>query len=169
MFQGSRELRQQKTSLSNDLQLANQEIERASAIDQDANIEFDNVTLHVPNLRSITLYMGGQLELIWGSQETAKSLFISSLQVVEHPEAHYMLGLIYESNYKPTEALRHFERCLELDPAGEWSISALRKANAMRFYKKRFRGSWGLLLFLFVFPLPIPVLWSIVYFLVKRK
>ena len=76
-----------------------------------------------------------------------------------------MLGLLYESEYKPIEALRHFERCLELDPDGELSVPALREANAMRHYRKKFRGQWGLFFLMLVFFFPA----AIVYFVVKYK
>ena len=84
-------------------------------------------------------------------------------QIIEFAEPHYMLGLIYEANM-PGPALWHFEKCLQLDPDGELSVPALREANAMRNYKKRFRGSWGtFFLLLFIWPA------AIVYFFVKRK
>ena len=166
-FRGSRQLKQQKSSLVNDLQLANQEIERAASLDSSATIDTREGTFGALQLRAITTYMNGQLEMIWGRSDEAKRLFFNSIQIVEFPGAHYMLGLIYESDYNSAEALQHFERCLELDPAGELSVSALREANAMRNYKKRFRGNWLLLAFLFFFP--VPVVPAALYFAVKRK
>jgi hypothetical protein len=84
--------------------------------------------------------------------------------MMEFAEPHYMLGIVYEGQYRPVEALIHFERCLELDPVGELSVPALREANAMRNYKKRFRGSWGtFFLLLCIWPA------AIIYFFVKRR
>ena len=76
----------------------------------------------------------------------------------------YGLGILHESDYQPKEALTHFERCLELDPAGEFSVSALREANAMRNYKKKFRGNWLLLVILSCYIIP-----GIFYFKAKYK
>src|SRR5882724_7060515 len=105
--------------------------------------------------------------MIWGKSDGAKELFSQSVQIMEMPDSHYMLGLLYESEYKPAEALKHFERCLELDADGELSVPALREADAMRNYKKKFRGNWLLFIFLlFVFP---PGLWGAIYFFAKRK
>src|SRR5262249_20650457 len=116
-------------------------------------------------LRSFIQLMRGQLEMIWGTSRGAIQFLQNSVQIVELPDAHYMLGLIYESEYRPAEALAHFERCLEIDPAGDLSVSALRELNAMKNYKKRFRGSWGTFAILFVFFFPLAFL----YFFAKRK
>jgi tetratricopeptide (TPR) repeat protein len=162
---GNQQLKQQKASLVNDLQLANQEIDRAVSIDREATIDTADGTFSALQLRALITYMNGQLEMIWGRSEDAKRLLNNSLQIVELPDAHYMLGLLYESDYQPAEALKHFERCLELDPAGELSVSALREANTMRNYKKKFRGNWVLfifLLFLYIFP-------GVIYFWKKYK
>lgn len=163
-IRSSKALAQEKDSLWTDLGLAEQEIDRAAAIDHTAQIQTDRGILNPLVMRSMIWYMKGQIEMICGSSDTAIQFFNNSIQIVESPVPHYMLGIVYESKYIPVLALQHFEKCLELDPAGELSVSALREANAMRNYKKRFRGSWGIFLFL----LPIwPV--AIIYFFVKRK
>jgi tetratricopeptide (TPR) repeat protein len=162
---GNRQLKQQKTALANDLQLANQEVDRAVSLDADATVETADGTFGARHLRAFITYMSGQLEMIWGRSEEAKRILNNSLQIVEFPDAHYMLGLLHESDYQPAEALKHFERCLELDPSGELSVSALREANAMRNYKKKFRGSWLLFFILLLFYI-VP---GVIYFLVKRK
>ncbi len=162
---GSKQLQQRKGSLINDLQLADQEIDRAVRLDNEVSIETKHGSINAVVMRSLIAFMNGQLEMIWGNSERAQQLFNTSIQILELPDAHYMLGLLYESEYKPTEALRHFERCLELDPAGTFSVSALREANAMKNYTRRFRGSWGIffLLLLFFFP------GAFLYFFMKRK
>lgn len=166
-IRGSRNLTQQKASLLNDLQLAEAEIDNAVRVDAACEIEVKGGTFSAKLLRTMTIYLRAQLEMLWGKAETAKTLYYQSLQMIELPDAHYMLGLLYESEFKPADALRHFERCLELDPSGEWSVSALREANAMRNYKKKFRGSLLVLLILCVFPLPF--VGGILYFILKRK
>lgn len=167
-FKGSRQMKRQKTALVGDLQLASQEIDRASALDGNTVIETESGDLGVIQLRGLVSYMSGQIEMIWGSGDEAKRLFIASLQLVELPHTHFMLGILCESEYRPVEALEHFEKCLDLDPNGEFSVSALREANAMRNYKKKFRGSWLLVLIFCFVPLP-PFLWGILYFVFKRK
>jgi len=162
---GSKQLHQQKAALVNDLQLADQEIDCAVRLDSEASIQTKDGSLSAIGLRSTIAFMNGQLEMIWGNNERAKGFFDSSIQILELPDAHYMLGLLFESEYKPADALRHFEKCLELDPAGEFSVGALREASAMKKYKPCFRGSWGtfLILFLFFFP------GAFLYFFLKRK
>jgi tetratricopeptide (TPR) repeat protein len=163
-FQGSRQLAQQKAALASDLQLAEQEVNRAAALDTNAEIDTRLGSLGVLQLRAWIMYCRGQIEMIWGKGDVAIQLFNNCIQIVEFAEPHYMLGLVYESKYMPAPALWHFERCLELDPAGELSVPALREANAMRNYKKRFRGNWGTFcLLLFIWPA------AIVYFFAKRK
>lgn len=145
---GGRQLSQQKSALVGDLQLANEEIDRAAALNQDATIQTTGGVLGIAALRSMTCYGNGQLELIWGNPREAKQMFSKSIDLLDVPDSHYMLGLIYEDEYKPAEALREFEKCLDLDPSGELSVPALREANAMKNYKKRFRGNWVLLIIL---------------------
>ncbi len=153
-FRGKKQLSQQKSTLQQDLQLANDELGRAAALNADVTIQTKDGVFGIKLLRSMIIYIRGSLEMIWGTSQKAKEQFASSIQILELPDARYMLGLLYEDEYKPKEALKEFERCLELDPAGELSVPALREANAMRNYKKRFRGSWGtfILLFIFFFP-----------------
>jgi len=163
-FRGSRQLAQQKAALANDLQLAEQEVNRAAAIDTAAEIDTKYGSLGALQCRAWIEYMRGQIEMIWGSPDAAIQLFQSCVQMVEFAEPHYMLGLVYEAKYMPQQALWHFEKCLQLDPAGELSVSALREADAMKNYKKRFRGSWPVFFcLLFIWPA------AIIYFFVKRK
>ena len=164
-IRGSMQLKQQKNSLSNDLQLAEQEIDRAAAIDPTATIAVENGRLGAIDLRAYIRLMRGQIEMIWGTSNNAIQFLQSSIKIAEIPDAHYMLGLVYESEYRPAEALAHFERCLEIEPSGDLSVSALREAEAMRNYKKRFRGSWGMLALLFLLFFP----GAFIYFFAKRK
>lgn len=150
-FKGKRQLEQQKSTLLSDLQLANDELDRALAIDRDATIDTRIGCLGIAHLRAMMTYANGQLELIWGSPEKAKELFTTTTQSFDFADPHYMLGLIYEGEYKPNQALREFEKCLELEPSGELSVPALREAKAMRSYKKKFRGNWLLLIILSCF------------------
>lgn len=163
-FRGSKQLAQQKAALSNDLHLAEQEVNHAAALDATAEIDTRYGSLRALECRAWIEYMRGQIEMIWGTLDSAMVLFKSCIQIVEFAEPHYMLGLVYEAKYLPEQALWHFERCLQLDPAGELSVPALREANAMRNYKKCFRGSWPVFFcLLFIWPL------AIVYFFSKRK
>jgi len=164
-FRGGRQLAQRKGALVNDLGLAANEVEAGARIDPQATIATSEGVFGAIQLRALIQYMRGQLEMISGTDQSAMLFFNNSLQIMEFAGAHYMLGLIYESQYRPVEALGHFEKCLQLDPDGELSISALREATAMRNYEKRFRGSWGVVLFLLVFFFPA----AIAYFAVKWK
>lgn len=165
-FASARALSGEKGKLLSDVQLASGEIDRAGSLDPNVTIDSGEGSLVTPtSLRCSALLVRGNIELIYGTAEAAKQLFEQSLQVVETPDAHYMLGLIHEDEYKPTEALVQFEQYLAMEPNGEYSVSALREANAMRNYKKRFRGSWlvlGLLLLCFFPAVPI-------YFYLKWK
>jgi tetratricopeptide (TPR) repeat protein len=162
---GGSQLRQQKAALINDLVLAGNEIESAARIDPDSAIEVSEGVLGVPHMRSLIQYLRGQLEMIFGTDESAITFFQNSLQIVPFPGAHYMLGLIYESKYMPAMALQHFESCLALDADGELSVPALREASAMRNYRKRFRGSWGVFLVMLVMFFPA----AFVYLVIKWK
>ena len=166
-IKGSRQLRQLKSSLVNDLNLANGEIDCAVRLDPNTAIDTSDGTYGAIHLRAIICSMNGQLETIWGSSTRAKQLLSDSLQICETPWAHYMMGLLHESEYQPAVALKHFERCLEVDPDGELSVSALREASAMRNYRKRFRGNWLLFLFLLIFPFPL--IFGVLYFILKWK
>jgi tetratricopeptide (TPR) repeat protein len=162
-FKGKRQLEQQKSTLLRDLQLGNEEIDRAAALDLNARIDTEDGALGIEQLRAMIWYANGQLELIWGSPQKARGLFTNAIQLVDFPDAHYMLGLIYEDEYKPAEALKEFEKCLSLDPSGELSVPALREANAMRNYKKKFRGNWLLLFFLCLYIVPGILYWRAKY------
>jgi len=165
MLKANRQLERHKASLLNDLQLASQEIDRAVGLDQDATIDTGEGKLGALELRALITYFHGLLEMIWGRRKEAKRLLNNCSQMVEFPHAHYMLGLLHEADYESAEALKHFERCLELDPSGELSTSALREANEMRNYRKKFRGSWLLLILLLIYGI-IP---GIIYFRMKYK
>lgn len=163
-IRGDKRLDRQKSSMVSDLNLANQEIDQAIRIDSEATIEIPSGFLGATQLRAVSLCLSGSIEMIWGRSDEAKRLFNNSIQIDEAPDAHYMLGLLYESDYQPKEALTHFERCLELDPVGEFSVSALREANAMRNYRKKFRGNWLILIILLCYIVP-----GVIYFKMKWK
>ncbi|MGH9498162.1 MAG: hypothetical protein ACRD3L_03390 [Terriglobales bacterium] len=164
-FRSAGKLKREKSSLVSDLQLATSEVDKAATLNPDALVRVNSADFSIVGVRGMILYLSGQIEMIWGTSQRAKDIWFHSIQTSEFADPHYMLGVLFESEYNPTEALKHFERCLELDPDGELSVPALREANAMRNYKKRFRGSWGLffLMLLFFFPA------AIVYFVVKCK
>lgn len=164
----SSRLKKERASLISDLQLADQQMNLAAQIDRDARLESEDGAVGIPNLKAMYFYLFGTTELIAGYAWSAEANLKKSLEFVDFADAHYMLGILYADQYKPANALPHFEKCLELDPNGHLSVSALREANAMRTYRKRFRGSWLLCAFLFFLPFP-PMLWAVVYFLVKRK
>lgn len=150
------QLGREKSSLMNDLQLASQEIDKAVKIKPESGIHIESGTLGVPQMRAVILGLSGQIEMVWGTSQKAIDFFSQALQIEEHPDYHYMIGLCYESEHKPKMALIHFEKCLELDPAGELSVPALKEASAMRNYKKRFRGDWGtFFLLLLIWPAAI--------------
>ena len=146
---GTRGLGRDKSSILSDIQLAHSEIDQAAAIDPRVTIRVDGADVGIPNLRAGLFRINGAAEMIWGTPERARQMLVQSSEIMEDPYTHYLLGSIYEFKYQPKEALKHFERCLELDPNGENSVSALRDADAMRNYKKTFRGNWLLLIFLF--------------------
>lgn len=148
---GARALSGEKARLLSDVELASSEIARGIALDAGVAVDTPHGIVEPKGLRATSLFMRGHIELIYGTSQAAKQLFQQTLQVAEVPDAHYMLGLIWEDEYKPTEALTHFEKYLALEPNGEHSVSALREANAMKNYKKRFRGNWLLLFFLTCF------------------
>lgn len=165
----SMQLKKEKASLISDLQLADQELNLATQIDTDASIEPKDQVFGIPNLKAMLFYLSGTTEMIWGKARDAEPLLKRSLEFVDFADAHYMLGILYEDDHKPADALFHFEKCLELDPNGNLSIPALREANAMRNYRKKFRGNWLIVALLALFvPFP-PFLWGVVYFMMKRK
>lgn len=165
MLKSAGKLKREKSSILSDLELAKSEIDKAATLNPGAVICIDSTDFDIVALRATILYLRGQIEMIWGKPERAQDIWVESINLRDFADPHYMLGLVYEDEYNPKEALNHFERCLELDPDGELSVPALREANAMRKYKKKFRGSWPLfgLMFLFFFPV------AIVYLVVKYK
>jgi tetratricopeptide (TPR) repeat protein len=165
MFRSAGKLKREKGSLLRDLELATSEISKAATLNPDAVIRTNSAEFDIVTLQATTLYLRGQIEMIWGKPERAKDIWFQSVNLREFADPHYMLGLLYEDEYNPKEALNHFERCLELDPDGDLSVPALREANAMRNYKKKFRGSWPLFGFMFFFFFPV----AIVYLVVKYK
>lgn len=146
---GKRNLGRDKTSLLSDIQLAHSELDKAAAIDSSVVISVKGVDVSIPLIRAGLFSVNGSAEMIWGTTEQARQMLTQSLGIMEDSNTHYLLGLVYESEYNPKEALQHFERCLDLDPNGGNSVSALQEANAMKNYKKKFRGNWILLIFLF--------------------
>jgi tetratricopeptide (TPR) repeat protein len=159
----------QYDKLPNDLGLASQQIEQASATDSNAYIATSEGTLNAAHLRSRIFIVWGQLSLIGRNMDFAKHYLNSSIPIAEFSYAHYLLGLLYECQYDFADALRHFERCLEVEPIGDLSLPALREANAMRIalknYRKSFRGSWETFWWLLVLCWPA----AVVYFIKKRK
>ena len=152
-MKGAGVLSREKSSLAADLELAAQELERAAAISPAPTLEMEGQSVSADQLKALIFNLHGQIDMIWGTTDRARQHFSRSLEIMADAAPHYMLGFVYESEYKPADALKHFEKCLDLDPDGEFSVSALREANAMRNYKKRFRGDWGTFFgLLLVFP-----------------
>jgi tetratricopeptide (TPR) repeat protein len=165
-YAGSRHLSKDKETLLADLQLANGEIDVAAQLDPAAAITTEQGgSFAIPQARGLMDLLRGHIELAWGSPVLARQHLFKSLEYAEFPETHFFLGLIYEDVPDPANALIHFEKYLQLDPNGEFSVGALREANAMRHYKKRFRGSWGLFAVLCLFCIPV----APVYYFMKRK
>ncbi|MFN8093446.1 MAG: hypothetical protein U0599_14730 [Vicinamibacteria bacterium] len=102
--------------------------------------------------------------MISGTLAEAQRLFSESLSHVETAMGHYFAGLACEFARNNQDALQHFERCLELEPDGQFAVAALREANDMRNYHKSFRGSWATfaILLLFCFP-AAPVYFALKY------
>jgi tetratricopeptide (TPR) repeat protein len=146
---GKRSLGRDKSSVLSDIQLAHSELDQAAAVDPGVTLHVEGVDVGIPNLRAALFRINGVVEMTLGTAERAKQMLVQSSDLVEDSYTHFLLGSLYESEYKPQDALKQFERCLELDPNGENSVEALRAANAMRTYKKKFRGNWLLLVFLF--------------------
>jgi tetratricopeptide (TPR) repeat protein len=164
-FQSSGRLGAQKSSLYSDLQLASSEVDSAAAIDPDATIKADEGVLGIEHLRGVILRLRGSIELIAGSGETARQLYLQSLQFIESPDTYFWLGVIHEDRYDPQWALHYFEKSLELDPDGELSVAALREANRMRNYRKGFRGDWTILILSLLCCLPF----APIYYYMKYK
>ena len=149
-----------RSSLLGEVKLIQAELDKANAIDPAATILINGTQIGIPIMQAGLYSTEARIESIWGSNTRAKELLGKSINIMEDASDHYLLGLIYEEEYQPQDALRHFERCLELDPNGGDSTAALREANAMRNYKKKFRGSWILLIILFFFYIfPAVIYW----------
>lgn len=162
---GKRRLGAEKAELVRDLELATSELEKAISLDPGVTIEVKDGTFNPTSMRAAIWLLHGQIEMVWGTLKMARQYLEYSLQCLELPETIFWLGVVCESQYDVPTALRHFEKYLELDPNGEYSVSALRTANQLRNYRKRFRGDWTLLILSLVLCFPI----AIVYFIVKYK
>ncbi len=164
-FQSGRRLGSEKANLKADLDLAISEIDRAQAADPDAAIDTKDGTLQAKHLRANALLLHGVIEGLHGTSALARQYLGQSIQVADSAGANYWMALLYEGDHDPANALAYYERCLALDPDGEYSVAALRSANEMRNYRKKFRGSWGMFgcLLLLFFPV------AIVYYVVKTK
>jgi tetratricopeptide (TPR) repeat protein len=155
----------QKTELVRDLQIVDNELRQAESADPQVTVEFEGADIGIEPARAYMLLLNGQIEMLWGNSDRAIQLLTESCSHQEMAATHFMLGLAFESQYRPKESLFHYEKCLALEPTGDYAISALREAEAMRSYKRRFRGSWGAFGCLFIFFFPF----AIVYYMVKRK
>jgi tetratricopeptide (TPR) repeat protein len=164
-FVGKRRVGAEKAELVRDLQLATSELEKAVSLDPGVTLETKDGTFEPTNTRAGIWLLYGLIEMIWGTGQMARQYLEYSLQLYQSPETVFWLAAVCESQYDAPTALRHFEKYLELDPNGEYSVNALRAANQLRNYRKRFRGDWTLLIISLLLCFPI----SIVYFVVKYK
>lgn len=164
-FVGTRRLGAEKAELVQDLELATSEMEKATSLDPGVTIETKDGTFDPTNTRAVIWLLYGQIEMVWGTLQKARQNLEYSLQLFESPETLFMLGAVCESQYDAPSALRYFEKYLELDPNGEYSVGALRAVNQLRNYRKRFRGDWTLLILSLVVCFPV----AIVYFITKYK
>jgi tetratricopeptide (TPR) repeat protein len=164
-IKGGRRLAADKAKIMADLELALSEIAAAEAGSPDQEIATPEGTFQAKHLRALAYLEQGLVEALHGTSDQARQHLWKSIQTFETADANYWTGVLYEEDYDAPHALQFYERCLEIDPDGEHSVASLRSANAMRNYKPRFRGDWGLLggMVLFFFPA------AIVYFFAKRK
>ena len=162
---GKRKLGAEKAELVRDLELATSEMERAISLDPEVRIETSDGPFNGTNMRAGIWLLYGQIEMVWGTLQMARQHLEYSLKVFELPETNFMLGAVCESQYQAAPALQYYERYLELDPNGEFSVAALRAANQLRNYRKRFRGDWTLLIVSLVLCFPI----AFIYFILKYK
>ena len=165
-FQGGRRLSSQRAALKQDIDLAWSEINRAEQMDAGATLATgDDRYVDISLLRAMACLVSGELEIVGGTAAGAIDSLRRSLEYAETAHVHYLLGIVHGSEHRPIEALPHFERSLELEPDGEFAVAALREANAMRNYRKSFRGDWGTFgcLMLVFFPV------GILYFVRKYK
>lgn len=160
-----RQVATKKATLKSDLDLAISELDKAQAAGPDEVIQVNGNDIQSYRLRAWALMLHGLVETFSGSSETARRYFWESIHTFDNADANFWMGVCYEEDFDPQNALLYYERCLTLDPDGEFSIEALRSANRMRNYKKRFRGSWVIfgLLCWFLFPM------AIVYYFSKRR
>lgn len=165
MIKGNRRLAADKAKIIADLQLALDELAAAEAEGPDQEIVMPEGTFQAKHLRAFAYLQKGLAEALHGTSNQARQHLWQSIQTFETADANYWMAALYEGDYDASQALRFYERCLELDPDGEHSVAALRSANEMRHYKPRFRGDWGLFgcLLLFFFPA------AIIYYFVKKK
>lgn len=164
-FVNLRRLKKEKSELVSDIELAAQEIARCASMDSQSTIEIDGGVIGVPQAMAAVYNMRGQVESTWGSADKAKHYFLESAKIAETPFSYFMLGFIHETQYKPTQAIEYYEKCLAVDPDGELSVPALRSSNKLKKYSKKFRGSWGVFLLLLIFFFPAAIL----YFALKWK
>jgi hypothetical protein len=164
-LKGRRRLAADKAGIMSDLQLALDEIGAAEAGDHDQEITTPDGDFRAQHLRAFIFLQRGLTEALHGTPQQARQHLWESIQTFETPQANYWMAALYEDDYDAPHALQFYERCLELDPSGEHSVAALRSAKAMRNYKRRFRGDWGLFgcMLLFFFPA------AIVYYFAKKK
>jgi tetratricopeptide (TPR) repeat protein len=164
-IKGGRRLAADKAKIVSDLQLALSELDAAEAQDADQEIATPDGTFQAKHLRALAYLQQGLVEALHGTSDQARQYLWQSIQIFETADANYWMAVLYEGDYDPANALRFYERYLELDPDGEHSTAAFRSANEMRNYKRRFRGDWGIFgcLFLAFFPA------AIIYYFVKRK
>jgi tetratricopeptide (TPR) repeat protein len=162
---GRSKLGSEKAELAQDLQLATSELDKAISLDAEAKIDTADGPFNGTNMRALISLLYGQIEMVWGKLPIARQHLEYSCTLFEIPETDFMLGVVCESQYDVAAALKYYERYLALDPNGEFSVAALRTANQLRNYRKRFRGDWTLLILSFLVCFPI----SIIYFAMKYK
>jgi hypothetical protein len=165
MVKDGRRLSADKAKIVADLQLALSELAAAEAADPDQEIVTPEGTFQAKHLRATAYLQQGLAEALHGKSDQARQHLAQSIQTFETAGANYWMAALYEGDYDPSNALQFYERSLLLDPDGEHSVAALRSANEMRNYKRRFRGDWGLFGCFLVFFFPA----AIVYYFVKRK
>lgn len=164
-IKGGRRLAADKAKIMADLQLALGELASAEAGNPDQDIDTPEGTFQVMHLRALAYLQQGLVEALHGTSNQARQYLGQSIQTFETADANYWMAVLYEGDYDAPNALQFYEKCLELDPDGENSVAALRSANEMRNYKRRFRGDWGLFGCFLVFFFPA----AIIYYFVKKK
>lgn len=151
-FQSGRAIRTRREEMLRDVNLAEREL---AAVQRDAPGDGRPATL-----RAGVEAARGTVEMITGNVKAARDHFNRSLAEEEGAGTRYWLGMLNEIEYKPAPALESYEKCLAIEPNGEFSMEALRAADRMRDYKKQFRGSWKTLILWFIFFFPVvPFYW----------